>query len=646
MTAVLKRDYSEKGDTWPKVLKYNNEKYGDDRKAMRYKHLGIWHPYTWKDYYQSVKYLALGLVGLGFKPQNKVLIIGDNAPQWYITELAAQSVHGVSVGLYSDLSPSEIKYFAQDSEADFAIIEDQEQVDKFLQIKDDLPLLKKVIYWNYKGLAHYEDENLMNIGRLINRGKEYEKKHTGLFEKNVEAGKADDVCAIVYTSGTTGDSPKGAVHTYRTMRVGAEYYLQLDPWYEEDNVLPYLPPAGMTEQWFGIGCHLLSGCILNFAEAPQTQQRDTIETGPSIVYYGARLWESLASTVQARILDSDVIKRFTYNRLMPIGYKAADSKYHKEKSKLLQKIIYFLADAALFKHIRNSLGLTNARICYSNGAVLSPDAMKFFHALNLPLISLYGSTEGGALTGTSHDNIDLETVGLPYPGTELKITELGEIVYRQPGMFIEYYNDPDKTKEVVEEGWFHSGDCGFMNKDGYLVIDDRLKDLIKLSNGEKIAPQMVESRLRFSPYITDAWVLSKEGRGYASAVIVINYDNVSRWAGQMRVQFNTFIELSQRPEVYDLIRLDIDRINKDLRPEARIKKYVNLHKAFDPDDGELTRNRKLRKIFLAAHYRDLIDAIYKDQTEARIATQVKHRDGRIESNTVTIQIKSVEGADS
>ena len=644
MTAVLKRDYSEKGDTWPKVLKYNSEKYGDDHKAMRYKHYGIWHPYTWKDYYQSVKYLALGLVDLGFKPQNRVLIIGDNAPQWYIAELAAQSVRGVSVGLYSDLSPSEIRYFAQDSEADFAIIEDQEQVDKFLEIKNDLPLLKKVIYWNYKGLAHYEDEILMAFGLLINRGKEYEKKHTGLFEKNVESGKADDVCAIVYTSGTTGDSPKGAVHTYRTMRVGAEYYLQLDPWYEEDNVLPYLPPAGMTEQWFGIGCHLLSGCILNFAEAPQTQQRDTIETGPSIVYYGARLWESLASMVQARILDSDVIKRFTYNRLMPVGYKTADSKYHKGKPKLLQKIIYFLSDAALFKHIRNSIGLTNARICYSDGAVLSPDTMKFFHALNLPLTSLYGSTEGGALTGASHDDINLETVGLPHPGTELKITDLGEIVYRQPGMFIEYYNDPDKTKEVVEEGWFHSGDCGFLNNDGHLVINDRLKDLIILSNGEKIAPQMIESRLRFSPYITDAWVLSKEGRGYASAVIVIDYDNVSRWAGQMRVPFNTFIELSQRPEVYDLIRLDIDRVNKDLQPEAGIKKYVNLHKAFDPDDGELTRNRKLRKIYLAARYRELIDAIYKDQTEARIATQVKHRDGRIESNTVTIQIKSIEGA--
>ena len=311
MTAEIDQVSKEKGDTWPKILQYNFEKYGDNRKAMRYKRYGIWQPYTWKDYYLNVKYLALGLLSLGFEPGDKVLIIGDNAPQWYYAELAAQANHGVSVGLYSDLTPLEIKYIAENSEAKFAIVEDQEQVDKFLQIKEELPLLKKIIYWNYKGLAHSDDPILMGYRQVLQLGEKYEEEHPGLFEQNVKTGKADDICAIVYTSGTTGAAPKGAVHTYRTMRTGADYHLHLDPWYENDNVLPYLPPAWMTEQWFGIGCHLLSGCILNFAEAPETQQRDTRETGPSIVFYGARMWESQAAMAQARILGADTIKRFS-----------------------------------------------------------------------------------------------------------------------------------------------------------------------------------------------------------------------------------------------------------------------------------------------------------------------------------------------
>ncbi|KPJ51920.1 MAG: hypothetical protein AMJ37_03895, partial [Dehalococcoidia bacterium DG_18] len=386
----------EKGDTWPKILKYNYENYGDNRRAMRNKHYGIWQPFTWKDYYLSVKYLALGLLSLGFEPGDKVLIIGDNAPQWYYAELAAQANHGASVGLYSDLNPPEIQYIAENSEARFAIVEDQEQVDKFLQIKDVLPLLKKVIYWNYKGLAHTDDPLLMGYLQLLERGKKYEEEHPGLFEQNVETGKPDDVCALVYTSGTTGAAPKGAVHTYRTIRTGADYHLHLDPWYENDNVLPYLPPVWMTEQWFGIGCHLLSASTLNFAEEPEAQQRDMSETGPSIVFYGARLWESQAAMVQSRILGAGGIKRFAFRLLMPIGYKMADLKYRKQKPSLFWKILYSFADIALLRPIKGSLGLHNARICYTTGAVLSPDAFRFYHALNLPLKSLYWTTEGGA----------------------------------------------------------------------------------------------------------------------------------------------------------------------------------------------------------------------------------------------------------
>jgi long-chain acyl-CoA synthetase len=642
MTAEMEQTYKEKGDTWPKILKYNYEKYGDKHRAMRYKHYGIWQPYTWKDYYLNVKYLALGLLALGFEPGDKLLIIGDNAPQWYYAELAAQANHGASVGLYSDLILPEIKYIAENSEAKFAIVEDQEQVDKFLQIKNELPLLKKIIYWSYKGLAHSDDPILMGYREVIQLGEKYEAEHPGLFEQNVETGKADDVCAIVYTSGTTGPSPKGAIHTYRTMRAGSDNHLHLDPWYENDNVLPYLAPAWMTEQWFGIGCHLLAANILNFSEAPETQQRDMRETEPSIIFYGARLWESQAAMVQARILRADAIKRFAFRLFMPIGYKMADLKFQKKKPSLFWKIVYSLADIALFRPIRGSLGLSNIRICYSTGAMLSPDAFRFYHALNLPLKSLYGTTEGGALTGARNDDIRLETVGPVHNGAEVKITDNGELIYRQPGVFVGYYKDPDKTAEVLKDGWFYSGDSGSIREDGHIVFLDRVKDLVKLTNGDKIALQFIESQLRFSPYIKDVWVLAGPDRAYASAIIIINYDSVSRWAGQRRVAYTTFADLSQRPEVYDLVKQHVARINSTLAPGSRVRKYVNLHKEFDPDEGELTRTRKLRRTFLEERYRDLINAIYSDRTEVAIEARVRYRDGRVGTIKTILRVKSVE----
>ena len=643
MTIRMEQVYQAKGDTWPKILKYNYEKYGDHRRAMRHKYYGIWQPYTWKDYYLNVKDLALGLLAFGFEPGDKVLIIGDNAPQWYYAELAAQANHGVSVGSFSDLLPLEIKYIAENSEARFAVVEGQEQIDKLLQIKDALPLLKKVIFWNYKGLAHYDEDILVGYREAITLGETYEAEHPGRFEQNVETGKADDICAIIYTAGTTGDAPKGAVHTYQTLRAGADYLLQLDPWSEDDNVVPYLPPVWINEQWIGIGCHLLSAGILNFAEAPETQQRDSRETGPSIVFYGARLWESQAAMVQARIFGADAIKRFAFRLLMPIGDKAAELKYRKQKPSLFWKMLYSFADIILFRSIKRSLGLSNARICYTTGAILSPDAFRFYHALNLPLKSLYGSTEGGALTGAKNDDIHFETVGPAHRGAEARISETGELNYRHPGIFVGYYKDPERTAAVLKDGWFYSGDSGFIREDGHVVFKDRVRDLVELDSGNTLAPQNMESRLRFSPFIKDAWVLAGPDRAYVSAIIVINYDNVSRWGGQKRVAFTSFAELSQAPEVYELVRQDIDRVNHTVPAGSRVRKYVNLHKEFDPDEGELTRTRKLRRAFLEERYRKLIDAIYSEKTVAPIEAKVGYRDGQTGTIKTTINIESVEG---
>ena len=636
--------YQEKGDTWPQILKSNYERYGEKRRAMRHKHYGIWYPYSWKDYYLNVKYLALGLLSLGFEPGDKVLIIGDNSPQWYYAELAAQASHGASVGMYSDLTPPEIRYIANHSEARFAIVEDQEQVDKFLQIKEELPFLRKIIFWRYKGLAHYDHPMLVGYQEVLASGKKYEEGHPGVFERNVETGKADDVCAIVYTSGTTGAAPKGAVHTYRTVRTGAEYHLRLDPWHEDDNVIPSLPPAWMNEQWLGIGCHLLSANILNFPEGPETQQRDTREIRPDIVFYGARQWESQAASVQARILGADAMKRLAFRLFMPIGYRMADLRFKRKAPSLAWRMLHLLANILFLKPLRTSLGLSSARVCYTTGAVLSSDAFRFYHALNLPLKSLYGTTEGGVLTGAGNEDVRLETVGPCLKGAEVKISDQGEIIYRQPGVFAGYYKNTDETAKVLKEGWFHSGDSGFIRQDGHIVFVDRLGDIIELDGGYKLSPQSIESRLRFSPFIRDAWVIGGPGKAYASVIIIINYESVRRWAGQRRVAFTTFADLSQKQEIYDLVRMDIDRVNKTLPPGAGVRKYVNLHKEFDPDEGDLTRTRNLRRKFLGERYGELIEAIYAGNTQVPVEAKVRYRDGRVGSIKTVLSIKSVEGA--
>jgi len=644
VTIRMEQLYQEKGDTWPKILKYNYEKYGARRRAMRRKHYGVWQPFTWKDYYLDVKHLALGLLAFGFGPGDKLLIIGDNAPQWYCAELAAQANHGLSVGLFSELLPAEIKYIADTCEARFAVVEGQEQVDKLLEIKDALPLLKKVIYWNYKGLAHYDDEILVGYRAALQFGQTYEAEHPGLFEQNVAGGKADDECAIIYTAGTTGAVPKGAVHTHRTLKAGAACLLRLDPWTENDNVVPNLPPVWINEQLICIGCHLLSAGILNFAEAPETQQRDSRETGPSIVFYGARLWESQAAAVQARIMGSDAVKRFAYRLLMPVGYKAADLRYRRQAAGTGVKLLYYLADIFLFRSIKHSLGLSNARICYSTGAILSPVAFRFYHALNIPLKSLYGTAEGGVLTGAGNDEIHFETVGPPQAGTEVSISACGEIKYRQPGIFTGYYKDPAGTAAVLEDGWFHTGDSGSVREDGHIVFTDRLKDLVQLPGGHKVAPQLIESRLRANPHIKDAWVVAGPQGACLAALIVINYDTVSRWAGRNRLAFTSFAELCRAPEVYELIRQDIASVNQTMLAGARVKKFINLPKEFDPDEGELTRTRNLRRAFLDERYRSYVDALKKDEDTVPIDAREAKRDGGTGAGETWLRIQSVEGA--
>lgn len=638
------RNYLEKGRTWPETLKYNYENI-PYRKAMRKKRFGIWEPFTWKDYYLNVKYLALGLLSLGFESGDRLIIIGDNSPEWYYAELACQSNHGISVGLDADLSQSELTYFTQNSQARFAIVQDQEQVDKLLSIIDLIPELKKIIYWNYKGLAHYNNPILIGYREVIQLGKEYESKHHGLFEKNLENLKDIDICTMIYTAGTTEFPPKGALHTFKSLRINAINQLNIDPWYENDNLLPYQPPIRMVDKIFLIGCHLLSACILNFAEEPETIERDIKEICPNIVFYNSRIWEHQASTIQAKILGGDALKRFIFHKLIPVGFRFAEKKYKKQKPDTFLKIFYSFSNLLLFNPIKKSLGLTNARLCYSTDSLLSPEVFKFYHTLNLPLKSIYGTTEGGVLTGVKNNELDYDSVGYVLPGIEIKITNDGELISHHEGIFSGYHMDSNKTLDVFKDGWLYSGDLGILNDDGRLIIMDRIKDVVQLVNGETLFPQSIECRLRFSPYIKDAWVMAGPEKKYVSAIIIIDYDNVARWAGQKRINYTTFADLSQKEEIYELVQKEVERVNQSLPNGLRIKKFLILYKEFNPDDGELTRIRTIRRRFLEEKYYELVKAIYNNNTEFQTEIAIRQRE-KIDKIKISLKVRSLEGESS
>jgi len=633
--------YRDKGDTWPKILTYNHRKFGHERRAMRLKYHGIWQPITWTDYYLDVKYLSLGLSSLGFSAGDKLLIIGDSAPQWYSAELAAQSNHGMAVGAGSDLTATEICYIARDAEITYAVVEDQEQVDKLLEIKDELPLLKKIVYWNYKGLSHYMDPLLIGYREVLAQGKEFEREHQGFFETNVDTGKAEDPCIIVYTSGTCGTMPKGVVHTYRSMMASSLAYLRVDPWYENDSIVPFLPPAWVIEQWFTIGCHLLSGCTMNLPEAPETRIRDAKEIRATIVFYSARFWESRSAMLRARIFESRGIRRVAFNVFMPIGYRLANLKLQGNKPGFFDNILYCLGETVLFRRMRESIGLSKVRIAYSSGAALSQDAMRSYHAIGIPLKSIYATTEGGALTDSAKGDTRMGTVGQPFRDTEIKIGDNGELWYRWPGCFAGYYRNPDLTTNAFEDGWVRSGDIVTVDTSGHLIFCDRLDNMMELTTGEKISAQSIESSLRSSPYIKDAWVIGNQ-RPYLTAIIVINYTVVAKWAGQKRIAFATFGELAQTKEVHELISGEIKHINTYVKGPG-IKKFVSLIREFDPDEGELTRSGNLRRSVLDNHFKAIIDAVYADKSEASIETRIKYQDGREGLRKTVLSVRTIEG---
>jgi long-chain acyl-CoA synthetase len=636
-----------KADTLPKALLAGRKQFGDQSIAMRQKDHGIWRAYSWAMSSDQVRYLCLALMDLGLRRGDKVCIIGDNDPQYFWAQLAIQAAGGAAAGIFTDSIPSEILYIVDHSDSTFVFAKDQEQCDKLLEIREDVPGVQNVIFWDDKGLWGYNDPWLMSYEDLQARGKAIDEAEPDRFDLIVEEGSGDDIAIFCYTSGTTG-LPKGVMISHANLLGGADLVMEVDPRQRSDEYLSFLPPAWITENVLGLSVHLRAGMIVNFPEAPETVQENIRELAPHIIFFSARLWENLVAMVQVKMTETSWINRLLYRIFMPIGYKVAIIRYEERKPiGLPLRILHGLGEITLFRPLRDKLGLTRTRSAYSSGAAQSPDVIRFFRAIGVTIKQLYGSTE--AQTHTLHvgDDVRFETVGVPLPGMGVLISQEGEILVCGPSVFQGYYKDTEATEEALtvdEDGtrWFHTGDAGYMDPHGHLIYLDRLTEMISLAGGEKYSPQFIEGQLKFSPYIRDVMTIGGEDKQFVTALINIDFDNVGRWAERKGIAYTTFVDLSQKDEVYDLIRADVDRVNQTLPEPAQVRSFVLLHKEFDPDEAELTRTRKLRRRTLSDRYRDMIEAMYSGKDEVHVRAAVRYQDGREGVIETTVRVKRLD----
>jgi len=614
-------------DTLPKLLWRNAQKMGQ-KVALREKDLGIWQEITWEQYLEHVRNFSLGLVSLGLKRGDKIAIIGDNRPEWVYAELAVQAAGGVSVGIYQDSLAKEVGYIIDHSDAVFVVVEDQEQVDKILEIKDSFPRVQKVIYYDPKGLRNYREPLLLSFQEVEEQGRRFGLAHPDFFEDRLAQGQGDDLAIISYTSGTTG-FPKGAMLTHRNLISMAKNLLAIDPMTSDDQYVSFLPLAWIGEQMMSLSASLWVGSTVNFPEEPETVAENLREIGPHVLFSPPRIWENMISTIQVKMEDSTFLKKSLYRLFLPIGYQVAEYRFQKRAVPLGLRLLYQLGDFLIFSAIKDHLGLLRLRRAYTGGAALGPDVFRFFHALGVNLKQIYGQTEISGISVVHRDgDIKFHTVGLPINETEVRIDpETGEILSRSPSVFQGYYKNPAATAETLAGGWLHSGDAGYLDENGHLVVIDRIKDVMRLADNSIFSPQFIENKLKFSMYIKEAVVVGKD-RPYVIALLNIDMANTGKWAENHRLAYTTYTDLAQKPEVYQLLRREVEKVNRDLPEAARIRRFVSLHKELDADDEELTRTRKIRRGYVYEKYKDLIEAIYRGDEAVKVEVKIRYRDGR------------------
>lgn len=626
-------------ETLPQLL-FEHAQAFPNKIALRERDYGIWQAMTWREYAERVKYFSLGLVSLGLRPEETIAIIGDNRPEWVITELAAQAAGAKSVGIYQDSVVSEMVYIFNHADVSFIVVEDQEQVDKILEMWEELKGARRVIYFDPKGMRNYTEEFLMEFPEVEDLGRAYEREHPGWFEEHLAQGKASDLAILSTTSGTTGN-PKLAMLTHRSMMSMGHNLMTIDPLQPGDEFVSFLPLAWIGEQMMCMSCCLQVGFTVNFPEEPETVQHDIREIGPRVMFSPPRIWENLVSQVQVKIQDSTRFKQAIYHWAMPIGYKMADLHFRKQTPSLGLRLLYFLADWLVFQEIKDHLGLRHLKRAYTGGAALGPDVFRFFHALGVNLKQIYGQTEINGIAVVHRDgDVKFQTVGTPIPETEVRIDESGEILMRSPAMMEGYYRNPEATAETLKDGWLHSGDAGYFDEDGHLIVIDRAKDVMTLHDGTKFSPQFIENKLKFSPYVKEAVVFGGDWP-FVTAMINIDFANVGKWAESRLISYTTYTDLAQKPQVYELVRQHVQQANQDLPPAARIQRFVLLHKELDADDAELTRTRKVRRKLVAQRYADIISALYSQNSFVDVETVITYQDGRTARLATRLSIDSL-----
>ncbi|MCC7040470.1 MAG: AMP-binding protein [Burkholderiales bacterium] len=634
---------SETMETLPRVLLHQAQVRGD-QPAIREKDLGIWQEWTWRQVADEVRALACGLAANGFKRGMHLAIIGDNRPRLYWTMLAVQALGGVPVPMYQDAPMAELAYVLNDGAIVYAVAEDQEQVDKLVESLDEVASLKHIFYDDPRGLRNYE--GLVALDAIQEQGRAFDRAHPGFYERELAAGKADDIAIILYTSGTTG-KPKGVLQTHGSFLMVGRAGCAFDRLGPRDRVLCYLPMAWVGDYLFSYTQWLVAGFSINCPESGATVTTDLREIGPTYYFAPPRVFENLLTQVMIRMDDACALKKWMFRTCMSIAKRYGAELLDGRKVRLVDRAKYWLGNLLVYAPLRDVLGLSRIRVAYTAGAAISPDLFRFYRSIGINIKQFYGSTETCGYTCLQDDgDVKLDTVGKPAPGVELKIASNSEVLVRGPMLLQGYYKRPDATAEAIDmEGYFHTGDAGYFDDAGHLKIVDRAKDVGKLANGALFAPNYIENKLKFSPHVKEA-VAFGHGRDEVCAFINIDIDSVGNWAERRGLAYAGYTDLAQKPDVYDLIRGYIEGVNAELALDpalssSQVHRFLILHKELDPDDDELTRTRKVRRGFIADKYRILIEALYAGRASQHIETQVKFEDGRTGMVSADLRIETV-----
>ncbi|HTR87638.1 MAG TPA: AMP-binding protein [Reyranella sp.] len=628
---------SAQTDTLPKLLERNAQE-SPKAAGIREKTRGVWQTLAWSDYRDHVRDFALGLASMGFERGGKLSVVGDNRPQLYVAQLSAQALGGMSVPVYQDSIASELVYVLNHAETTVIVAEDQEQVDKALSLKGQLPNLRWVVFDDPRGLWGYDDPILRSYESVMEAGRAFGKQHPEFYAAELAKGRADDIAMIAYTSGTTGN-PKGAMLTHRNMIAAAEAFIEVNETKPGDNWLSYLPMAWVGDAAFSLGMALAGKLVANCPESPETVQRDLRELGPDGTLAPPRIWENMLTQMQVKGGDASPLKRRIFDYFRGLAERSELKRADGKPLTMGERLGLALGEIFVYGPVRDQLGLRNARWCYTGGAPLGPDTYRFFRSFGVNLKQVYGATEASALIACQDDaEANPNTVGRPMPRIDVKIDDRGEVMLKGPNVFVGYFKQDDITRDTLTtEGWLKTGDAGFFDKQGHLVIIDRAKDVGKLTDGSAFAPQFIENKLKFSPYIREAVAFGHE-KPMVVAMIAIDMQTVGTWAERRGLAYTSFMDLSRKPEVAAMIADEIAKANASLPDVQQVKRYLLLNKELEADDAEMTRTRKVRRRFVAEKYAAVIDAFYGGGREVEVTMEITFEDGRKSTLTSKIAI--------